>query len=167
VSPSVEIEQLGCQVMPDAEHRRHFGHHFRFRDRNAGTSWTYHRIRVPIESLLCRYGNVGEGDYPGGLGAILGLAASLIGVDLRRIAERIRERIAEEPVIAKHPLIQKVGSLAVLGTAGIYQLPQPLMLEPCHNGVDVIEGNHRYLALILLGETRVDGFDWSRITPTT
>jgi hypothetical protein len=164
VSPTPEIEQLGSTVVSDADHGQHFGHHQQFRDRYAGVSWTYDKIRVSASTLVCQYSKLGDGQCPGGLAGLLGVG-SLFGVRLVSIAAGIRERVEADAVLAKHPLIQKIGGLMVLGAAGIYGLPQQMMLNPGSSAVDVIEGNHRYLALILLGEDRVTGVDWSRIRP--
>lgn len=140
-----------------------FGHHPQFRERYRGEVWMYHRIRVPADALICKYPNIGDADVPGGLAAVTGFLNGLRGVRLQDMVGRIRERLRSEAVVRNHPLIQKISALTLLTSAGIYQLPQPLMLEPSSNTVTVIEGNHRYLALLLLGETRVQGFDWSRI----
>lgn len=160
------FQDLGVTAVPDAAHGAHFGHHARFRERYQNVTWSYHVIEAPANLLQCRYPRVGDSAISAGLMAGFGdNRESWLGERLVDMAHVVRTAFATGNVDWSNPSVRKLLSLIVAGREVIYGAAQTLMIEPSPGGHWLIEGNHRCLALIILGVDHIRGVDWSRVAP--
>jgi hypothetical protein len=158
------IDPSETVVVSDEEHGRFFGHHLRFRERYGGVRWRYHSTSASAGRLLCRYTNIADAYSPGGIARAVGWEGRpLNDRPLIEVAHAIRDAVRADATVLAYPVVSRLTQLVFMGADAIYQLEQPLMLEYTDHKVFVREGNHRYLALLLLGEDPVRGYDWNSI----
>ena len=157
------VRDISTRLVTDDDHGTHFGHHPQFATRDKGASWTYRRIAVPGDRLVCAAGDIGVRADCHGLRHDLRIGDDLRGVRFTYLVDRIRELLASAVDLVLLPCVHRIVQLMRLGRAAIYDLSGPMMLEPFGERAWVREGNFRYLALLLLGAQIVEGFDWTRI----
>lgn len=161
----ISIREIGRSVVSDEFHRKHFGHHERFGAPRPGRRWLYREIEVRMPLIRCYYPQIGDSSTCSGVMAAVGYErASWAGKRLVDMASLIRASLEQQTVPANASL-DKVLALRVAGTEQIYRAEEPIMLCPDQTVVWLIEGNHRVLALALLGEQAVRGIDWSALRP--
>lgn len=161
------VEYVRSDRVPDRVHGEHFGHHQQFRRRYKNCVWIYDFVRVPVDRLVCRYKRLGESHTYSGLMEEIERSdlQDLRGRKLSTVIEAVRQYLESHTEVRSDGSVQRIRSLMALGVGRIQELSQTIMVDPTSDPaqMELVEGNHRCIALGLLGEQAIDGVLFNRV----
>ncbi|GEM_PF-6830716 len=119
-------------------------------------------MKIPVSDLLVYYKDIGNNNAKGNNPQKIGLCEALSIENLKDmafpdVAERIKPLLVQQ--VVNHALLA-IKNYSLLGTEGIYNYDaidgKNIILFQEENKFFVKDGNHRVLALILLGEKFIE-----------
>jgi hypothetical protein len=152
---------VGERQLSVRDWREHFGHLPETAPRLIDSVLAAKYIGVPASSLRCMYPRLGGGDSPDLMSAIGNPSRDLTGVPFVEIAEQLRIALDSGQADSCSRSVRNIQHFMTLGIEAIYALPQTMLLLPTTKCVFVREGNHRCIALLLIGAADIVGVDLS------